>query len=1064
MKNKFKFIAAFYVALSLITVRLQAQLSGVYTINQTIAASPTNFVSFTSLAAALTASGVSAPVTVNVVTGTGPYTQQANFGVIVGTSGTNTITINGNGNTLTFNATVSTAPHTLMLSGADYMFVNNLNVVGTNATYALVLHLYNQSDNNNFYNCTFTAPLLATAVATSPVSLSGSNNNATTVGNSGNNNVWENCTMSGGYYGTTIVGNSSAPNTNNQVINCNIVDFYIYGCYNYYTTGTLWRGNTIERVNRTNPTTGYGFYLTTGVTGITMEKNRIRKMFDGVQPSTGSCYAFYLLSGGTALNVNTIRNNVISDIRCNGTIYGIYDPGYNYYDIYHNTISIDDVNATGGTSYAIYCSGNTAINIKNNIITMNRGGTGTKYCLYYASATGITSNNNMLYNAGTTGINGVGYYNAIFNTLAQWKTANGWDLASQSADPLYTSTVTGNYMPSEPTINNMGEPLGVAQDIMNLSRNLPAPDAGAYEFFNTQCTGTPSSNTVTVPTNIVCPSAISSLGLANTYTVNGLNYQWGFSTGSALGPFTAISGATLASLMTSTLASSTWYTFTVSCVNGGSSVTATSGQVQIATTVTNSVPYYEGFEGILNNNDLPNCSWLINNKNAQTRTNSNTNNQIPNTGSKFASVYGYNLANTSYYWTNGIQLHAGVTYSASMFYTTEYYGYTNFAELSILLGTTQSTNGLSPIAVQTGPVMSPIYKQLANTFSVATSGIYYVAIKVQSTAGSFAYYLSWDDLSITIPCELNPTNITLTGTTASTLCSGQALNLTANGANTYTWSTGVNTATISDVPTSNSSYVVMGTNTLTGCVSTVVKNVILKPTPVVSVYAFSPNICEGTSTNLNATGAASYTWSNGGFGPVVTVSPLANTIYTVVGSNSWGCVGMSTQMINVNPAPNVAATNVPSTSCPGDNITFTGSGAATYTWMSNTNYAVGSPVTILSPASSLIYSVTGTDANGCKKTISIVQQVVTCTGINTQSGSIKNLSVYPNPTSGAFVVELINGLNKTIEVTDVTGRVVMTVSTMNDQIDMNINILSNGVYYIKVKSDNAVGVLKIVKD
>lgn len=1040
MKNNFKFLAAVCIALTLIGGKMQAQLAGVYTINQTIAASATNFTSFPQLAAALTASGVSAPVTVNVVNGTGPYTQQANFGIIAGVSGTNTITINGNGNTLTFGATSSAAPHTLMLSGADYMFFNNLNVVGTGSSFALVLHLYNQSDNNGFYNCTFTAPLLGTSTTQVPVSLSGSGTSATTSGNSGSNNVWDGCTMSGGYYNTTIVGNSTSPfNTNNQVLNCNMVDFYLYGCYNLYTQGTIIRGNTIERVNRTNPSTGYGVFVSTGAVSILVEKNRIRKMFDGNISSTSSCYALYLSVSAGPGTENVFRNNLISDIRSNGLIYAIYDPGYNYVNFYHNTVALEDIAATAGTTYGLYCSGNTAINIKNNIITIKRGGTGTKYCLYYASSTGITSNNNMLYMNAPAGTNGIGYYNAAFTTLAAWKTANGWDLNSMSADPLYTNTVALDYTPTEPSINNMGEPLGVAQDITNLNRNLPAPDAGAYEFFNTQCTGTPASNTVTAPSVIVCPAALNSLGLSNTYTVNGLTYQWGYSTGSPLGPYTAISGATLASYITPTLGTSTYYTFTVTCNNGGLPVTATPGQVQVATTVTNSVPYYEGFEGINNNNELPNCSWLINNPNAQTRIASNVNNQIPNTGNKFATVYGYNLSNTNYYWTNGIQLYAGVTYSASMFYTTEYYGYTNFAELSILLGTSQSTNNLTQVATAAAPVMSPVYKQLANTFSVATSGIYYVAIKVQSTAGSYAYYLSWDDLSITIPCELNATNISLTGTTASTICAGQAVNLIANGADTYTWSTGASTSTISDVPTANTSYVVSGTNTLTGCVGTLVKNVTLKPSPIVSVYVFNPNVCEGNPVTLNATGAASYTWSTGGFGPVMTVVPSASTTYTVVGSNAVGCVGMSTQAVNVNPAPNVGATNVPSTSCPGDNVVFTGSGALTYTWMSSSAFVQGSQVIISSPASSTVYSVTGMDANGCQKTISVVQQVAVCTGINAQSGSIKNLSVYPNPSNGAITVELNNGLNKNIEVTDVTGRVVMTENTMNDMINMNIS-------------------------
>jgi hypothetical protein len=48
-------------------------------------------------------------------------------------------------------------------------------------------------------------------------------------------------------------------------------------------------------------------------------------------------------------------------------------------------------------------------------------------------------------------------------------------------------------------------------------------------------------------------------------------------------------------------------------------------------------------------------------------------------------------------------------------------------------------------------------------------------------------------------------------------------------------------------------------------------------------------------------------------------------------------------------------------------------------------------------------------------------------------------------------------------VTDVTGRVVLTQSSLDDKMNVNINTLANGVYYLKVKSDNAVDVIKVVK-
>jgi hypothetical protein len=318
-------------------------------------------------------------------------------------------------------------------------------------------------------------------------------------------------------------------------------------------------------------------------------------------------------------------------------------------------------------------------------------------------------------------------------------------------------------------------------------------------------------------------------------------------------------------------------------------------------------------------------------------------------------------------------------------------------------------------------------------------------------------------LSITIPCSLNSPSLSLAGTSASSICAGQPVNLQVNGADTYTWSTGATTSTISDVPSLNTLYMATGVNTLTGCSSTISKNVVVKPSPNVSIFVFKPSVCEGQPVTLSAAGAQSYTWNTGAMGQTMMDSPMSNTTYTVIGSNAFGCTGMSTQAIVVNPLPTVVASNVPSVSCVGQNILFSGSGASTYTWTSINAYAVGTQVIIQSPMVSTVYNVTGTDANGCEKTVSLVQTVEVCTGIRANASGLSNLNVYPNPTEGLFTVELKNGLGKTIELSDVTGRVILISQTESDQFDLNIGTLSKGVYYLKVKSDNAVEILKVVK-
>jgi len=46
---------------------------------------------------------------------------------------------------------------------------------------------------------------------------------------------------------------------------------------------------------------------------------------------------------------------------------------------------------------------------------------------------------------------------------------------------------------------------------------------------------------------------------------------------------------------------------------------------------------------------------------------------------------------------------------------------------------------------------------------------------------------------------------------------------------------------------------------------------------------------------------------------------------------------------------------------------------------------------------------------------------------------------------------------------DLTGRIVLANTTSNHKVDFNISTLANGVYYVRVQSNNSVEVIKIVK-
>lgn len=591
-----------------------------------------------------------------------------------------------------------------------------------------------------------------------------------------------------------------------------------------------------------------------------------------------------------------------------------------------------------------------------------------------------------------------------------------------------------------------------------------APALGqVYRWAPPQCAGITSQGTATANILNVCPGGNSNLTLANSYTAAGYTYTWMASNQSVVGIYTVIPNANGSAYTATNITAPAWYQLVATCLNSNSTASSVPVYITVAGTTTNSVPYKEDFEGVAVDNMLPNCSWSAVNlgSTSMTYTNSNTSNRIPYSGTKFASFY-YSPAASNHFYTNGIQLYAGVTYTASMWFTTEYFGY-NTWNLTMRVGPNQSAVGTATI-LNIPIATSPNYKQVGNTFTVPTSGLYYININAVSNGVCCGNYLSWDDLEVRVPCELNTPTLSLGGTTVTSVCAGDLVTLNVSGASTYTWNTGSNAITITDNPLVTTNYVVVGTNTASGCPATISKNVVVHDRPQVSVFSFAPAICEGKTATVSAVGANSYTWNTGDNTPVLTVIPASSgtVAYMVTGANQYGCTSTATQVITVNPLPAVTAVNSPTVSCAGDNITLSGFGATTYQWMTNNTFVQGAVINA-NPLGSTVYSVTGTDANGCSKMAIINHAVETCVGIREVSKSLQGLILAPNPNNGNFTVELANTSGKTIEVMDVTGRLILSQTSSSEVIPVNISNLANGVYYVKVKCNDAADILKVVK-
>jgi hypothetical protein len=427
-------------------------------------------------------------------------------------------------------------------------------------------------------------------------------------------------------------------------------------------------------------------------------------------------------------------------------------------------------------------------------------------------------------------------------------------------------------------------------------------------------------------------------------------------------------------------------------------------------------------------------------------------------------------------------------------------------------------NGTANLAVSGAVTYS--WSNGANTPSVVLTP---TAVTVYTVAGTNSLGCT-STITTTVSINPNPT-VSIVG--SNSLCTGNSLTLTANGANSYSWSNGSVNQSIVVSPTANITYSVNG-NSL-GCTGTASTSISVYVTPTVSIAGGSSVICAGSTITLTASGANSYSWSNGGNTAVITVSPLGNTAYSVVGTTTAGCTNLASQVVTVASNPAVSAFAGPSAICAGQESTLMAFGATSYSWSTGattssnvvapnvtTTFSVigtvtpgcsstatvqvtvnpsptvaasgggtmcaGMPSTLNATGatsyswsngattSSIVVTPTATavytvtgTSAGCSNSSTVGVTVVICTGLASGSSSNPEIRIFPNPNTGEFFIQSTSFISR-IDIYDVMGHLLLTKEINSNNRSVNISEFVKGIYFVKATGENGSMLVKMMKE
>lgn len=296
----------------------------------------------------------------------------------------------------------------------------------------------------------------------------------------------------------------------------------------------------------------------------------------------------------------------------------------------------------------------------------------------------------------------------------------------------------------------------------------------------------------------------------------------------------------------------------------------------------------------------------------------------------------------------------------------------------------------------------------------------------------------------------------------SVACNGltsASLNVWGGSGNyTYTWMPGAISGSVATA-LPNGTYTIQVIDNTYNCQQSFTANV-QSPSVHISAVIQSTPYCNFSNAQVNVTngsGNYSYLWQPGGQ-TTSGVNNLGPGVYTVnISDANNNCSFVHTLQITPLALPNLS-TSPNATICAGQSHTITAGGADTYLWSNGST----NPSITVSPASTSFYSITGTlNATGCSAGKTITITVLPCLGILETTNEESWIQIFPNPNQGLFTIQSKEA--GVLKVYSVLGTEVYSVQVQEGIREMDLRVLSNGLYYLKVEGKSESQAIKLIK-